>query len=40
MIEIEQKPFRIIAKSGATSFGINLSVGKELNLLTSMKPTE
>jgi predicted aspartyl protease len=40
MIEIEQKPFRIIADSGATSSGINLSVVKELNLLPSMKPTE
>jgi hypothetical protein len=41
MIEIgEQKPFRIIADSGATSSGINLSVVKELNLLASMKPTE
>jgi hypothetical protein len=40
MIEIEQKPFRIIADSGATSFGINLSVVKDLNLLASMKPTE
>jgi hypothetical protein len=40
MIEIEQKPFRIIADSGATSLGINLSVVKELNLLASMKPTE
>jgi hypothetical protein len=40
MIEIEQKPFRIIADSGATSSGINLSVVKELNLLPNMKPTE
>jgi hypothetical protein len=40
MIEIEQKPFRIIADSGATSSGINLLVVKELNLLASMKPTE
>jgi hypothetical protein len=40
MIEIEQKPFRIIADSGATSFGINLPVVKELNLLASMKTTE
>jgi hypothetical protein len=40
MIEIEQKPFRIIADSGATSSGINLSVVKELNMLPSMKPTE
>jgi hypothetical protein len=40
MIEIEQKPFRIIADSGATSSGIYLSVVKELNLLPSMKPTE
>ena len=40
MIEIEQKPFRIIADSGATSSGINLTVVKELNLLPSMKPTE
>jgi hypothetical protein len=40
MIEIEQKPFRIIADSGATSLGINLSVVKELNLLPNMKPTE
>jgi hypothetical protein len=40
MIRIEQKPFRIIADSGATSLGINLSVVKELNLLASMKPTE
>jgi hypothetical protein len=40
MIEIEQKPFRIIADSGATSSGINLFVVKELNLLASMKPTE
>jgi hypothetical protein len=40
MIKIEQKPFRIIADSGATSLGINLSVVKELNLLASMKPTE
>jgi hypothetical protein len=40
MIEIEQKPFRIIADSGATSSGINLSVAKDLNLLASMKPTE
>jgi hypothetical protein len=38
MIEIEQKPFRIIADSGATSSGINLSVVKELNLLPSMNP--
>jgi hypothetical protein len=29
MIEIEQKPFRIIADLGATSFGINLSVVRE-----------
>jgi hypothetical protein len=40
MIEIEQKPFRIIADSGAKSLGINLSVVKELNLLPSMKATE
>jgi hypothetical protein len=40
MIKIEQKPFRIIADSGTTSSGINLSVVKELNLLASMKPTE
>jgi hypothetical protein len=40
MIEIEQKPFRIIADSGATSSGISLLVVKELNLLHSMKPTE
>jgi hypothetical protein len=40
MIEFEQKPFRIIADSGATSSGINLSVVKELNMLASMKPTE
>jgi hypothetical protein len=40
MIEIEQKPFRIIADSGATSSGINLSVVKESNMLASMKPTE
>jgi hypothetical protein len=40
MIEIEQKPFRIIADSGATSSGINLSVVKELNLLPNMKPIE
>jgi hypothetical protein len=40
MIEIEQKPFKIIADSGATSSGINLLVVKELNLLPSMKPTE
>jgi hypothetical protein len=40
MIEIEQKPFRIIADSGATSSGINLFVVKELNLLASMIPTE
>jgi hypothetical protein len=40
MIEIEQKPFRIIADLGATSSGINLSVVKESNLLPSMKPTE
>jgi hypothetical protein len=40
MIEIEQKPFRIIADSGATSSGINRSVVKELNLLPSMKPME
>jgi hypothetical protein len=33
MIEIKQKPFRIIADSGATSSGINLSVVEELNLL-------
>jgi hypothetical protein len=40
MIEIEEKPFRIIAESGATSSSINLSVVKELNLLPNMKPTE
>jgi hypothetical protein len=40
MIEIEHKPFRIIADSGATSSGINLLVVKELNLLSNMKPTE
>jgi hypothetical protein len=40
MIEIEQKPFRIIADSGATSSGINLAVVKELNLLPKMKPTQ
>jgi predicted aspartyl protease len=40
MIGIEQKPFRIIADSGATSSEINLSVVRELNLLGSMKPTE
>jgi hypothetical protein len=40
MIEIEQKPFRIIADSGATSSGINLAVVEELNLLPNMKPTE
>jgi hypothetical protein len=40
MIEIEQKPFRIIADSGTTSLGINLSMVTELNLLASMKPTE
>jgi hypothetical protein len=40
MIEIEQKPFRIIADLGATSSGIYLSVVKELNLLASMKATE
>jgi hypothetical protein len=40
MMEIEQKPFRIIAESGATLSGINLLVVKELNLLPSMKPTE
>jgi hypothetical protein len=40
MIEIEQKPFRIIADSGSTSSGINLSIHKELNMLASMKPTE
>jgi hypothetical protein len=40
MIEIEQKPFMIIADSGATSSGINLSVVKELNMLPNMKPTE
>jgi hypothetical protein len=40
MIEIEQKPFRIIADSGATLSGINLSVVKESNLLPNMKPTE
>jgi hypothetical protein len=39
MIEIEQKPFRIIADSGATSLGINMSMVKELNL-PSMEPTE
>jgi hypothetical protein len=38
MIEIEQKPFRIIADSEATSSGINLSIVK-LNLLASMKLT-
>jgi hypothetical protein len=40
IIEIKQKPFRIIADLGATSFGINLSVIKKSNLLASMKPTE
>jgi hypothetical protein len=40
IIEIEQKPFRIIANSGATSSGIDLSVVKDLNLLPTMKPTE
>jgi hypothetical protein len=40
MIEIEQKPFRIIADSGATLPGINFSVVKELNLLPNMKPAE
>jgi hypothetical protein len=40
MIEIEQKPFKIIVDSGATSSGINLSVVKDLNLLPSMKPTK
>jgi hypothetical protein len=40
MIEIERKPFGIIADSGATSSGINLSVVEELNLLPNMKPTE
>jgi hypothetical protein len=40
MIEIEQKPFRIIAFSGATSSGINLLVVRESNLLPNMKPTE
>jgi hypothetical protein len=40
MIEIEQKPFRIIADLGATSSSINLAVVKELNLLPNMKPTE
>jgi hypothetical protein len=40
MIEIEQKPFRIIADLGATSSDINLAVVKELNLLPNMKPTK
>jgi hypothetical protein len=40
MIEIEQKPFRIIADLGATSSEINLSVVKKSNLLATMKPTE
>jgi hypothetical protein len=40
MIEIEQKPFWIIADSGATSSRINLSLVRDLNLLGSMKPTE
>jgi predicted aspartyl protease len=40
MIEIEQNLFRIIADSGATLSGINLSVVKELILLPNMKPTE
>jgi hypothetical protein len=40
MIEIKQKPFWIIADSGATSLGMNLSVVKELNLLASIKPME
>jgi hypothetical protein len=40
MIEIEQKPFRIIADLEATSSGIDLLVVKELNLLANMKPTE
>jgi hypothetical protein len=39
-IEIEQKPFRIIADLGAISSGINLTVVKKLNLLPNMKPTE
>jgi hypothetical protein len=40
MIEMEQKPVRIIVDSGATSSGINLSVVKELNVLASMEPTK
>jgi hypothetical protein len=40
MIEIEQKPFQIIADSSATLSRINLAVVKGLNLLPNMKPTE
>jgi hypothetical protein len=40
MIEIEQKPFRIIADSGAMLSGIDLSVVKELTVLPNMKPME
>jgi hypothetical protein len=40
MVEIEKRSYRVIADSGATSYGVNFKVVRELDLVNSMLPTD
>jgi predicted aspartyl protease len=40
MVEIENRSYRVIADSGATSSGVNSKVVRELDLVNSMLPTD